>query len=666
MIVYDFTIPYSGDGSLTIINNGKTACELDGLHFSTNLVAGAPYGGLFPPQAKITSSQRDDGSFDYVLTLAKSLPISPGQTLTLNLPYTQVVGVLPIAMDPESVHLIKAGTATPLPMQGQCTGNECNDPVPNHAMRGYFANWDIYQRKFTVKDMPVRKINEILYAFINYDTNGNLALFDPNSDDKMLVELSKMRRKYPYLNTKLSIGGWTLSADFSAMAANPTSRANFVKQVVSAIQQLNMNGVDIDWEYPILRQGSPGDGKHYADLLCDLTSALDNLSKQTGEDYSVSIAAPGGVDKIEAITKDDPTAWSRIVKCKTQINIMSYDYHGAFDSIADNQSPVNTDRRDPNAQSKIGKDYALEPTLQAYLKVGANPAQISVGIPLYGRAMQANTQDNYGLWQPITGSPPGQYNDKTGMYDAKCALYSDCGSGSGLPNLQFLPAITHPLTNETQVPWGYNSNNEVISLDDVTSTANKAQKVLDLELGGMMFWTPSGDANNTEQSLISAAQSKLISADVNPQIALAAVLMHTARNVSAGIMSLIKSAFSKHTQQKTDQRSSIKLNLERLNKLKTVVKTDCPHLLPQWHDSITKLNQSAIGKMNTNQTMMTLSSSKQLIHRIHQHATLTKENHFRYCLFNTKHHDNNRLYKSSMDCITRLADTEPVINVLPV
>lgn len=45
-----------------------------------------------------------------------------------------------------------------------------------------------------------------------------------------------------------SLGGWSLSDPFPAMAANPKARENFARQCVELIKSYNFDGIDIDWE----------------------------------------------------------------------------------------------------------------------------------------------------------------------------------------------------------------------------------------------------------------------------------------------------------------------------------------------------------------------------------------------------------------------------------
>ena len=47
-----------------------------------------------------------------------------------------------------------------------------------------------------------------------------------------------------------SLGGWSLSDPFPAMAADPIARMNFAQKCVELIIDYDFDGIDIDWEYP--------------------------------------------------------------------------------------------------------------------------------------------------------------------------------------------------------------------------------------------------------------------------------------------------------------------------------------------------------------------------------------------------------------------------------
>jgi chitinase len=121
-----------------------------------------------------------------------------------------------------------------------------------------------------------------------------------------------------------SIGGWTLSNNFPAMAKNPTARKNFAANCVKLIETYDFDGIDIDWEYPGYAEhdGTPADTQNYSLLLQEIRNALDALGKKTGRVYGLTAALPCGPDLIDNIEID---VVSNIL---TELNLMTYDLYG--------------------------------------------------------------------------------------------------------------------------------------------------------------------------------------------------------------------------------------------------------------------------------------------------------------------------------------------------
>ena len=46
------------------------------------------------------------------------------------------------------------------------------------------------------------------------------------------------------------MGGWTLSYQFPIMAATADGRQNFVNSTVDFLRAYDLDGIDVDWEYP--------------------------------------------------------------------------------------------------------------------------------------------------------------------------------------------------------------------------------------------------------------------------------------------------------------------------------------------------------------------------------------------------------------------------------
>lgn len=507
LLAYSFMVPYEGAGQITIQNLGNIPETVKSLSFVTNSkITDNPYGNLYAYGANVTSTQNPDGiTYTYTITEPKAgieILANTSAQLTYTNPTDPKLALSPlnVGMNPSSVS-VNGQTVT---INGHCVDSACNDPLPNKVLSGYYTDWDQYGRQFQASQIPIKKMNHIIYAFIKFDKDGNISLLDSNSDDKQLPAISMLRQQYPYLHASLSFGGWTLSGPFSAMAANPEALNNFVTNAVTAMKETGFDGIDIDWEYPT----APQDAANYAKLLSSLRSALDAEGVKDKTKYYLSIAAPAGIDKIQTIQNNDPTAWGIIKNSVNYVNLMTYDYHGAFDipNTSDHMSAMKTDPSDPYAKDPNLKHYNVEDSVSEYLALGFDKKQLIVGIPAYWRTEIVASAVNNGLYQTITGTPNGQF-DNTGVFDYACVRESECFGGQKMPDvMQFFS------DNVSQARYGFNSSLKIFTTgDDEISTANKANYANQQGLGGMMIWAISGDVRNVDDknSLIGTAWSIL-------------------------------------------------------------------------------------------------------------------------------------------------------------
>lgn len=110
---------------------------------------------------------------------------------------------------------------------------------------GYFPSW---QGATTAIDYS--KWTHINYSFAIPNSDGSVG---PIENSAKLVDLVNRGRA---TNTKvlLAIGGWLSTSPgntpFEAIATNPTAINNFVNTCANLINQYNLDGIDIDWEYP--------------------------------------------------------------------------------------------------------------------------------------------------------------------------------------------------------------------------------------------------------------------------------------------------------------------------------------------------------------------------------------------------------------------------------
>src|SRR4051812_13272533 len=108
---------------------------------------------------------------------------------------------------------------------------------------GYMPSW-----AGDVNTVQYSKLTHINYAFILPNSNGTLQGLDNPGKLSSLVTKAHANG----VKVQISVGGWNDGNDsgFEGLAANSGSRSTFINALISLVNQYNLDGVDIDWEYP--------------------------------------------------------------------------------------------------------------------------------------------------------------------------------------------------------------------------------------------------------------------------------------------------------------------------------------------------------------------------------------------------------------------------------
>jgi chitinase len=125
-------------------------------------------------------------------------------------------------------------------------------PAARHgSIIAYVAGWHEIIKPDSI---PVYKLTHINYAFALIG-DGEIVTGHPNDKENLGI-LSGLKEKNEKLKIIISVGGWEGSGGFSDMALNKTNRTKFIESVISFLGKYNLDGIDLDWEYP----GLPGFG----------------------------------------------------------------------------------------------------------------------------------------------------------------------------------------------------------------------------------------------------------------------------------------------------------------------------------------------------------------------------------------------------------------------
>lgn len=303
----------------------------------------------------------------------------------------------------------------------------------------------------------------------------------------------------------LAIGGWNEgSSRFSPMVASPERRKELIKNSIKFLRQNNFDGLDLDWEYPSFRDGGkPRDRDNYAQLVQELREEFDRESQKTGRTrLLLTMAVPAGLEYIDK-GYDIP----KLNKYLDWMNILSYDYHSAFEPSVNHHSPLYPMIEVEDDEYNYDGDLNIDATIQHYLKAGADREKLVLGIPTYGRSYTLFNPDANEIGSPADG--PGDMGDAT-RENGYLAFYEICENikTNGWKVIQPNP--------KAMGPYAYKGN-QWVGYDDENIVKRKSEYVTQMGLGGIMFWAIDNDdfrgaCGGKAYPLIEAAKEALVSA----------------------------------------------------------------------------------------------------------------------------------------------------------
>jgi chitinase len=218
---------------------------------------------------------------------------------------------------------------------------------------GYMPSW-----AGSVTSIQYSKLTHINYSFALPNANGTLQPIANTAKLQQLVTLGHQNN----VKVSLAIGGWNDGNDsaFESLAANAGTRTTFVNAVMGAVRQYNLDGVDMDWEYP-----DPGtSGNNYTALMGQLSTALHNEGKL----LTAAVVSEGGT-----ANGVQPAVFGYV----DWLNIMAYDGgspHANYDwSI--NAANFWKNRGLPKAKTVLGVPFYSRPGYLTYAQlVAQDPA----------------------------------------------------------------------------------------------------------------------------------------------------------------------------------------------------------------------------------------------------------------------------------------------------
>ncbi|MEW7291501.1 glycosyl hydrolase family 18 protein [Aquimarina sp. 2304DJ70-9] len=218
---------------------------------------------------------------------------------------------------------------------------------------GYMPSW-----QGNASAIQYDKLTHINYSFLLPNSDGSLRPLDNLAMMQQIVSLGHAQG----VKVLIAVGGWMDGNDspFTTLAANASTRTAFINNLVNFVNQHNLDGVDMDWEYP--REGN--EPQHYELLMQELGQAMHSRGKL----LTAAVVVSGwNADGVLSGVFDDVDF----------LNIMAYDgpSHGSM-AQATGGLDYWLGRGLPKSKAVLGVPFYSRPQAQSYaslLAQGASP-----------------------------------------------------------------------------------------------------------------------------------------------------------------------------------------------------------------------------------------------------------------------------------------------------
>jgi chitinase len=270
------------------------------------------------------------------------------------------------------------------------------------------------------------------------------------------------------------------------MALTAESRAKFINSASEFIKKYQLDGMDMDWEYPgISGAGTKAreeDTPNFTALMKGLREMLDSFDSPK----ILTFASAGWKRYYDHIELNE------VMKYAHYTNVMTYDQVSGVSIYTGHHTPLGNvsseeikgtpfhehlfclyeagKNQDPNPRS-------AEKIVDFLIDEGVDPKQIVIGGAFYGRVWKGVPPINSGLYQLSGGLHIGwmAYHQIRKQYEPD-------------PNFQ------RYWDDLAKAPYMYNSTDSLmLSYDDTVSVALKTKYTMEKGLGGIMFWELGND-----------------------------------------------------------------------------------------------------------------------------------------------------------------------------
>jgi len=282
---------------------------------------------------------------------------------------------------------------------------------------------------------------------------------------KCIDALKRIKTVNPTIKILLSVGGWG-AGGFSDAAITEEGRKLFAQSAKDLVIEANLDGIDLDWEYPTVPAAGidarPEDKETFTLLLQEIRDALDTIESE--EHLLLTIAAGAGEYYIKG------TEIKKVADILDYIQVMTYDQASAYVTFTGHHT---------NLYNYAKTKASAKTYIDLFVDAGVPKEKIVMGAAFYSRKWDGVVDANNGYRQEADtiGDFGPDYGELVANYIGKNGY------------------VRH-WDDDAKAPYLFNGSS-YISYDDEQSIGEKIDYLKAEGLYGIMYWEHKCDSTHT-------------------------------------------------------------------------------------------------------------------------------------------------------------------------
>jgi len=295
---------------------------------------------------------------------------------------------------------------------------------------------------------------------------------DGTTNDQIKENIKQLKAANPNTRMVLAVGGY--GADGFSDAALDGNRYLFTESIINLVKELDLDGVDIDWEYPAFdawntQKARPEDTKNFTSLMKELREKLYRLPHKN-QNYLLTFASGTQDWYFQNVEVE------KVEKYVDYINVMTYDLTGKWSDTTGFNSNLYVDSQ---GKSK----HSVDGIISMYLDHDIDSKKLLLGVPAYSYGWK-NVKDN-------KGSKNGLFAPGTPIDIDKVNLHYKQIEKAYLNKNGF----KRYFDDQTKAAYLYDGKT-FISYEDKEALKEKVAYIQSKNLGGAMVWQYAQDAED--------------------------------------------------------------------------------------------------------------------------------------------------------------------------